>query len=117
MKNYYELLLALVVSGQEEDMKALLERLEKIINAEGGVVDQVQRLDRKEFAYPHNHLKAAHYVNIVMTAEPSAVAKIRQKLALIEEVSLQNYLRKGTVTTEVSTTKVKPARKKAAVAA
>ncbi len=117
MKNYYELLLALVVNGQEEDMKALLERLEKIINAEGGVVDQVQRLDRKEFAYPHNHLKAAHYVNIVMTVDPSAVSKIRQKLALIEEVSLQNYLRKGTVTTVTPTAKAKPARKKAVVAA
>lgn len=115
MKNYYELLLALVVTGQEEEMKALLERVEKVINAEGGTVDQLQRLDRKEFSYPHRHLKAAHYVNIVMTAEAAAVEKIRQKLTLIEEVTLQNYFRKGTAAASIP--KVKTARKKAAVAA
>lgn len=94
MKNCYELLLALVVNGQEEEMKALLERLEKILNIEGAVVEEVQRLDRKEFSYPHRHLKAAYYVNIVMNADAAAIAKIRQKLALVEEVSLQQYLKK-----------------------
>ena len=34
-------------------------------------------------------------VNYVVTAAPSAIAKIRTKLTLDEEVVLQNYLRKG----------------------
>lgn len=97
MKNNYELLLALAIHGAEEDIKSLLERLEKIINAEGATIEKIQRLDRREFAYPHRHLKAAHYVNFIMTAEPSSIAKLQQKLALVEEVTLQNYLKKEKV--------------------
>ena len=115
MKHYYEILLALKVSSQEEEIKALLERLEKLMVAEGATVDQLQRLERKEFAYPHQHLKSGYYVNFVVTLEPAAVEKIRQKLTLVEEVLLQNYYRKGSVTTAEKPKAVK--KKKAAVAA
>lgn len=114
MQHYYEILLALKVSSQEEEIKALLERLEKLMVGEGATVEQVQRLERKEFSYPHNHLKAAYYVNVVAILEPAMVEKIRQKLALIEEVSLQNYYRKGSAE---AAAKPKAARKKKTVAA
>jgi len=58
-------------------------------------VEEIQRMERKEFSYPHNHLKAAYYVNVVAVLEPAIVEKIRQKLTLLEEVTLQNYYRKG----------------------
>lgn len=97
MKHYYEILLALNIAGsKEEEVKELLERIEKIMVAEGATVEQVQRLERKEFSYPHDHLKAAYYVNFVVILEPAVVEKIRQKLRLVEEVTLQNYYRKGT---------------------
>ena len=120
MRNYYEILLALIVGSKEEDIKELLERLEKTMNAEGVVVEQVQRLERKEFAYPHNHLRSALYVNFAITAAPSAIDKIRQKLTLMEEVTLQNYFRKGTVPVAgapVKASKVVKKRKTVEVAA
>jgi ribosomal protein S6 len=83
------------VAGKEETNKDLLERLEKTLNAEGAKVEQVQRLERREFSYPHNKLKSAYFVNFIANAESDAIAKIRTKLALDEEVVLQNYLRKG----------------------
>ncbi len=95
IRKKYEILLALLLNHQEEEIKALLENLEKIINTEGGSVEEVQRLDRKEFAYPHRHKKAAFYVSFKITAEPSSIAKIRQKLTLVEEVTLQNYFQEG----------------------
>jgi small subunit ribosomal protein S6 len=95
MKNRYEILLALNVAGKEETNKDLIERLEKTLNAEGAKVEQVQRLERREFSYPHNKLKSAYFVNFIANAESDAIAKIRTKLALDEEVVLQNYLRKG----------------------
>ncbi|KAB2643962.1 MAG: 30S ribosomal protein S6 [Verrucomicrobia bacterium] len=110
MRNYYEILLALIVSSNEEEIKTLLERLEKIMNSEGAIVEEIQRLDRKEFAYPHRHQNSAFYTNFMITAEPASIAKIRQKLALLEEVTLQNYFQKGEVST--ATTKApKPAMK------
>jgi small subunit ribosomal protein S6 len=95
MKNRYEILLALNVAGKEETNKDLIERLEKTLNAEGAKVEQVQRLERREFSYPHNKLKSAYFVNFIANAESDAISKIRTKLALDEEVVLQNYLRKG----------------------
>jgi len=97
MTNRYEILLALNAAGKEETNKDLVERLETALTTEGAKIEQVQRLERREFAYPHDKLKGAYFVNFVITAEPPAIAKIRTKLALDEEVVLQNYLRKGTV--------------------
>jgi ribosomal protein S6 len=97
MKNRYEILLALNAAGKEETNKDLIERLEKTLAAEGAQVEQVQRLERREFAYPHDKLKSAYFVNYIVAAEPSAITKIRSKFSLDEEVVLQNYLRKGTV--------------------
>lgn len=95
MKNRYEILLALNVAGKEETSKDLIDRLEKVLVSEGANVEQVQRLERREFSYPHDKLKSAYYVNFIANAEASAIAKIRTKLALDQEVLLQNYLRKG----------------------
>jgi small subunit ribosomal protein S6 len=95
MKNRYEILLALNSAGKEETNKDLIERLEKALAAEGAKVEQVQRLERREFAYPHDKLKSAYFVNYIVQAEPASIAKIRSKLTLDEEVVLQNYLRKG----------------------
>jgi small subunit ribosomal protein S6 len=97
MSNRYEILLALNTAGKDETIKDTLERLEKNLAAEGAQVEQVQRLERREFAYPHDKLKGAYFVNFVVSAAPAAVDKIRTKLALDEEVVLQNYLRKGVV--------------------
>lgn len=108
MKHYYEILIALNIAGsKEEEVKELLERIEKIMVAEGATVEELQRLERKEFSYPHNHLKAAYYVNFVVTLEPVAVEKIRQKLALVEEVTLQNYYRKGSTAASDKSKKIK----------
>jgi ribosomal protein S6 len=111
MKNRYEILLALNSAGKEETNKDLIERLEKALAAEGAQVEQVQRLERREFAYPHDKLKSAYFVNYIVSAEPSAIAKIRTKLTLDEEVVLQNYLRKGVA--KPSGKARKAARKKA----
>lgn len=117
MKHYYEILLALKVSSQEEEIKALLERLEKLMVAEGATVQELQRLERKEFAYPHQHLKAGYYVNFIVALEPAVVEKVRQRLTLVEEVVLQNYYRKGSVTDAQKPKAVKKKKPVKAVAA
>jgi hypothetical protein len=50
MKNRYEILLALSATGKEDTNKDIVERLEKVLAAEGAQVEQVQRLERREFA-------------------------------------------------------------------
>jgi small subunit ribosomal protein S6 len=104
MKNRYEVLLALDVRGKEESVKDIIDRLEKTFKAERITIEQVQRLEKREFAYEHDHAKSAYYVNIIFEATPAELEKVRAKLKLDDDVTLQNYLRL-------------PAKKKAAEAA
>ncbi len=92
MKKRYEALLALDTRGKEESAKEIIERLEKEFATEGVAVEQVQRLERRELAYPHNHLSSAYYVNFVVTTEPATIDKLRARLKLDPDVALQNYL-------------------------
>ena len=92
MKKRYEALLALNTRGKDENAKEIIERLEKDFAAEGVTVEQTQRLDRRELAYPHAHLKTAYFVNFIIETEPAMIEKLRAKLKLDDEVSLHNYL-------------------------
>jgi ribosomal protein S6 len=92
MKKRYEALLALNTHGKEDSAKDIIERLEKEFAADGIAIEQVQRLERRELAYAHNHQKSAYYVNFLISAEPAQIEKLRAKLKLDAEVALQNYL-------------------------
>ncbi len=91
--NRYEALLALNTRGKEETVKDTIERLEKTIAATGARVEQVQRLEKRELAYETQHLKSAYFINVVFEASPAALADIRAKLKLDNDVLLQNYLK------------------------
>lgn len=104
MNKRYEALLALDIRGREESMKDTIERLEKFFKAEGAEVEQVQRLEKRELSYEHNHQKFAYFVNFVFSAEPALIEKLRAKLKLDADVAFQNFL-------------VLPAKKAAAPAA
>ena len=93
MNKRYEALLALDTQGKEESVKDIVERLEKLFKAEGGKIEQVQRLEKRDLAYEHNHQKSAYFVNIIFEADPQVIDKLRSKLKLDEDVTMQNYLR------------------------
>lgn len=92
MSKRYEALLAIDTRGREESAKDTIERLEKLFKAEGAEIEQIQRLERREFSYEHNHQKSAYFVNFIFAAEPTVIEKLRGKLKLDDEVVLQNYL-------------------------
>ena len=93
MKNRYEVLLTLDTRGKEESVKDIIDRVEKTFKAEGVAVEQVQRLEKRDLAYEHNHSRSAYFVNIIFEADPAGLEKVRAKLKLDDDVSLQNYLR------------------------
>jgi small subunit ribosomal protein S6 len=98
----YEALLALDTRGKEDTAKETIERLEKVIIAEGAQIEQIQRLEKRDLAYESQHTKTAYFVNFIFEADPAAIDKLRKKLKLDDDVLLQNYLqlpaRKKTVT-------------------
>ncbi len=91
MKNRYEGLLVLDTQGKEDTVKDVLERLEKDFEKEGAAVEQVQKLDKREFSYAAGHLTSGYFVNFVFQAEPTVVDKLRAKLKLDPEVYRQHY--------------------------
>lgn len=88
----YEALLALDTRGKEDTAKETIERLEKVIAAEGAVIEQVQRLEKRELAYESHHTKSAYFVNFIFEAAPTVIDKLQKKLKLDDDVMLQNYL-------------------------
>jgi small subunit ribosomal protein S6 len=93
MKNRYEGLLILNVKGTEDSAKEIIERLEKDFTKEGAKVEQVQKMDRRQFSYAAGDLDSGYYVNFIFEADPTALPKLRAKFKLDEEVYRQSYLR------------------------
>ena len=91
--NRYEALIALNTKGKEETIKDTIERVEKIFQGEGAAIEQVQRLEKREFAYETNHVNNGYFVNYIFEAAPEGIDKMRAKLKLESDVLLQNYLK------------------------
>ena len=91
MKNRYEGLLVLDTQGKEDTVKETIERLEKDFEKEGAAVEQVQKMEKREFSYSAGALSSGYYVNFVFNAEPTVVEKLRAKFKLDPEVYRQNY--------------------------
>lgn len=93
MKNRYEGLLILNIKGNEDGAKEIVERLEKDFTKEGARVEQVQKMDRRQFTYVAGPLDSGYYVNFIFEAAPDELEKLRAKFKLDEVVYRQSYLR------------------------
>ena len=91
MKNRYEGLLVLNIKGTEEGAKEVIERLEGEFKKEGARVEQVQKMDRRQFSYVAGPLDSGYYVNFVFQAEPKVIDKLRARFTLDEEIYRQHY--------------------------
>jgi len=93
MKNRYEALLILNAQGKEESVHDIVDRLESEFKKEGADVEQVQKMDKRQFSYAAGPLDAGFYVNFVFHAEPDLVTKLKSKFKLDPEVYRQHYQR------------------------
>jgi small subunit ribosomal protein S6 len=91
MKNRYEGLFVLNIKGTEEGAKEVIERLEGEFKKEGARVEQVQKMDRRQFSYVAGPLDSGYYVNFVFQAEPKVIDKLRARFTLDEEIYRQHY--------------------------
>jgi len=88
MTRRYEALLVLNAQGKEDSVREIIERLESEFQKEGAQMEQVQKMDRRQFSY-----MAGYYVNFVFNADPAVIAKLLAKFKLDPEVYRQNYER------------------------
>jgi small subunit ribosomal protein S6 len=93
MKNRYEALIVLNATGKEDTVKDIVDRLEAEFQKEGAEIEQVQKMDKRQFAYQAGELDAGHFVNFVFHADPQLITKLRSKFKLDAEVYRQHYQR------------------------
>jgi small subunit ribosomal protein S6 len=93
MKNRYEALIVLNTQGKEDTVKEIVDRLESEFQKEGAEIEQVQKMDKRPFAYAAGPLDAGFYVNFVFHADSQLVSKLRSKFKLDPEVYRQTYTR------------------------
>lgn len=91
MKRKYEGVIILNTIGKDEAIDKMINRVGETIEAQGGKLEQIDRLGRKEFAYPSNKISAGFYVNYYFEAAPADLENIRSTLKLSEDVHVQHY--------------------------
>ena len=93
MNHRYEALLVLNAQGKEDTLREIIDRLESDFQKEGAEVEQVQKMDKRQFSYIAGPLDSGYYVNFIFSADPESIAKLRAKFKLDPEVYRQNYQR------------------------
>jgi small subunit ribosomal protein S6 len=83
----YEGLFILNTAGREEGIKEAIDRITAEITQAGGRVETIQKMDRRSFARVANKkVTSGFYVNFIFEAPPEALAQLRNRFALNEEI-------------------------------
>ncbi|WP_029089715.1 30S ribosomal protein S6 [Brevibacterium album] len=89
----YELMLILDPELEERSVGADIEKLLKVVPAEGGTVDNVDVWGRRRFAYEIQKKTEGYYAVIDLTAKPETVKELDRQLGLNESVLRTKILR------------------------
>lgn len=83
----YEGLFILNTAGKEDGIKDALDKISADIAAAGGKIETVQKMERKTYArVADKKHTAGFYANVIFNAAPEAIATLRNKFSLNEEV-------------------------------
>ena len=93
MKKRYEALLVVNAQGKEDSVHDIVDRLESEFKKEGAEIEQVQKMDKRQFSYVAGSLDSGFYVNFVFEGDPQLITKLRSKFKLDPEVYRQHYQR------------------------
>ncbi|MCX6896686.1 MAG: 30S ribosomal protein S6 [Verrucomicrobia bacterium] len=83
----YEGLFILNVAGKEDGITDAINKISAEIAAAGGKVETVQKMDKKNFARVADKRNVSgFYANVIFTSAPKAIAALRSKFSLNEEI-------------------------------
>jgi ribosomal protein S6 len=87
VKRRYEGLFILNTAGQEENVKELIDAITAEIESAGGSVETVQKMDKRSFSRaPDKKVSSGFYVNFILEIEPTALAQLKARLTMKEDV-------------------------------
>ena len=82
----YELLLMLNPSLEEEARAAVLDKIQGVITADGGVVDTVDGWGKRKLAFEIDKVTEGEYVLIDFHTMPAAIAELDRVLRITDPV-------------------------------
>jgi ribosomal protein S6 len=83
----YEGLFILNTAGKEEGIKEMIDRISTEINAAGGRVETVQKMDKRAFSRVANkRFSTGYFVNFIFLIEPASLTQLKHRFDLSEEV-------------------------------
>jgi small subunit ribosomal protein S6 len=83
----YEGLFILNPTAREEGVKEAIDKITAEINAAGGRVDNVQKMDKHSFARVSKKKQSSgFYVNVIFECPATGIAHLRTRFALNEDV-------------------------------
>ncbi|MFO1501256.1 MAG: 30S ribosomal protein S6 [Verrucomicrobiota bacterium] len=83
----YEGLFILNTAAKEEGIKEMIDRITADINAAGGRVETVQKMDKRQFSRVANkRFNSGYFVNFIFDLEPAALAQLKHRFDLNDDV-------------------------------
>ena len=79
-------------TAKEDGLKEVIDKISAEITSAGAKVETVQKMDKKQFARVRfKKHTAGFYVNIIFQSSEAAIAQLRTRFALSEDVFRVNF--------------------------
>ncbi len=83
----YEGLFILETAGKEEGIKDAIDKITAEITAQGGKVETVQKMDKKNYSrVADKKHSAGFYVNIIFESQPAVIDQLKRRFAMNEDI-------------------------------
>jgi small subunit ribosomal protein S6 len=83
----YEGLFILETAAKEEGIKDAIDKITSEITNQGGKVETVQKMDKKNYSRVANKKHTAgFYVNVIFQGQPALIDQLKHRFAMDEEV-------------------------------
>ncbi len=82
----YETMIIFDTEVEETDIKAFIQRIKDLLEAQGGKLTDTDIWGRRQLAYEIKHKRDGYYVVLTADAEPDAVAEVGRVLTLSDSV-------------------------------
>ncbi|MDD4110530.1 MAG: 30S ribosomal protein S6 [Clostridia bacterium] len=92
--NKYELLYIISSSATDEQKETLINKINKLIESKGGVVESVDKWGMKKLAYPIQFKNEGFYVLVNLTVNPESIKEMNNLMNITEFVVRQLFIRK-----------------------
>lgn len=92
--NKYELMFIIDASASDEEREAFIDKVQNMVVKTGGVIDTLDKIGLKKFAYPINFKNEGFYVLMNFQAEPSVPNEMERKMAIMDHFVRSLFIKK-----------------------